>query len=383
MLLLLISTFWFFLNFMHTKTFERKTLKPMDTCFEYPLVSVILYAQNPNTNLQNLIELLQNQNYPKELYEILIIYDAHNEAHDQWAKNRPHSIVQIHAIKQTFPSSTNRPKIKAYHAAITKARGDWYLFIDENTALHPLLLPSALYRVQADRIGYLCLLPTYQCKHLLEHFTLSYFFAFAHLSFQIQIRKRRLIQNNTLPHFNFGSHLVHKEVYLAVVSHHNLDTMFKEDSLFLNLVRSSPFPMDIKYAETLLQVHMNDSFFNLFNRVVYETNDSLRSLRRALIHSSMILLFTTASFALPLYSFIQGYFQSPFFSAHYATFFIYLLQLIIVFSAHWVYFYTLKTSVFFSFFYPLGYFIHCANLWRVWIKSLFDGSLKRSTPYSH
>jgi len=55
------------------KGLKRKYLKAVN---EQPFVSVIVAARNEENNIPNLLTTLLNQNYPSELYEVIIANDV-------------------------------------------------------------------------------------------------------------------------------------------------------------------------------------------------------------------------------------------------------------------------------------------------------------------
>ncbi|MFC7774483.1 glycosyltransferase family 2 protein [Flavobacterium sp. GCM10027622] len=121
---ILIIVFWYVLNilwlvygFAKVKSFVTKTTSPLHR------FSIIVPFRNEAENLPQLLNSLSNLNYPKDLFEVILVNDA---SEDQFQiPNLPLQILVLDTIRTT-PS----PKKDAINTAIQKANHNWIITTD-------------------------------------------------------------------------------------------------------------------------------------------------------------------------------------------------------------------------------------------------------------
>jgi len=102
--------------------------------------SIIIPARNEETSITNCISSIIKQNYPKHLFEIIVIDD---HSIDDTAKivinlqQQNQNIVLIKLQDELNGKRLNAYKKKAIEIAIKKAKGDWIITTDADCTLQP------------------------------------------------------------------------------------------------------------------------------------------------------------------------------------------------------------------------------------------------------
>lgn len=102
-----------------------------------PPVSVIIPAHNEENSLPRLLKSLSSQNYPRELYTIILVDDRSRDKTADIMKNFAslHSNVKIIRINNTLPHVS--PKKRAILEAIKISTADIIITTDADTSLSP------------------------------------------------------------------------------------------------------------------------------------------------------------------------------------------------------------------------------------------------------
>ncbi len=109
--------------------------------------SIIIAFRNEAENLPNLLHSLSNLNYPKELFEVILVDDNSDGSWKLEVGSWKFKIVQIKNI-----SKTNSPKKDAINSAIAVAKNDWVVTTDADCLVQKnwlLALDAKIKEVQA------------------------------------------------------------------------------------------------------------------------------------------------------------------------------------------------------------------------------------------
>ncbi|WP_194766610.1 glycosyltransferase [Tamlana sp. I1] len=124
--LFLIGSFVY--GFDKIETFKLRDI-PVKTVF-----SVIIPFRNEAENIPNLLKSIENLNYPKSLFEIILVNDESDdhsvEIISSWHQN---SNTKIRIIQNQ--RSSNSPKKDALTTAIKEAKNDWIITTDADCIL--------------------------------------------------------------------------------------------------------------------------------------------------------------------------------------------------------------------------------------------------------
>ena len=95
---------------------------------EQPFVSVIVAARNEEENIQNLIESLVDQSYPKDLYEIIITDDQSTDKTADLVREFDDERIQL--LSTIDRENVRSPKKNAIKLGIEKSKGEIVLLTD-------------------------------------------------------------------------------------------------------------------------------------------------------------------------------------------------------------------------------------------------------------
>lgn len=120
----LLNIIWLIYGFTKVKSFENENLQPK-TKF-----SIVVPFRNEEENLPKLLSSIEKLNYPKDLFEIILV-DDQSDCRLQIADYR----LQI-SIINTIRNS-NSPKKDAINTAIAIAKNDWIITTDADCLVQP------------------------------------------------------------------------------------------------------------------------------------------------------------------------------------------------------------------------------------------------------
>ncbi|MCA1961749.1 MAG: glycosyltransferase family 2 protein [Desulfomonile sp.] len=113
-----------------------------------PLISVIVPANNEQDGIQECLESVLNQNYPR--FEVILVDDRSEDL----TASRARSLAQgrdnfsIISVRELPPGWTG--KCHACTVGVKRAAGEWLAFLDADSRLHPNAL-AACYRAAVER----------------------------------------------------------------------------------------------------------------------------------------------------------------------------------------------------------------------------------------
>jgi chlorobactene glucosyltransferase len=107
-----------------------------------PLISVLVPARDEEMNIRNLLETLQQQDYPN--FEILVLDDNSTDNTAAIVNEMAAADSRIHLLYgKPLPEDWAGKPFACYQLA-QKAKGDWLLFVDADTLHEPHMLRSVL-----------------------------------------------------------------------------------------------------------------------------------------------------------------------------------------------------------------------------------------------
>ncbi|WP_428224246.1 glycosyltransferase family 2 protein [Flavobacterium sp.] len=113
----ILNILWLCIGFSKVKNFRRKKTTPK-TSF-----SIIVPFRNEAKNLPLLLDSLQKIDYPKELFEIILVDDASEDNYESQIENNDFVLIKNNR-------KTNSPKKDAIQTAISQAKKEWILTTD-------------------------------------------------------------------------------------------------------------------------------------------------------------------------------------------------------------------------------------------------------------
>jgi len=122
--LLLVNTYLYW--FSKLKIFKPETVQP-ETTF-----SIIIPARNEEANIEACIQSILKNNYPKHLYEIIVVDDFSTDATPDIVHRlqSEFSNINIISLKNIIIGNINSYKKRAIELAIAKSKFDWIITTD-------------------------------------------------------------------------------------------------------------------------------------------------------------------------------------------------------------------------------------------------------------
>lgn len=123
--------------------FGYRNMKPV-LSFKKRRVSVIIVARNEAINLQALLLCLENQDYPKDLFEVILADDDSEDDTGNIAKRYIDAGLNLNYIKVLGRDAVISPKKHALEIAISQAKGDVILTTDADCILPQTWISSMI-----------------------------------------------------------------------------------------------------------------------------------------------------------------------------------------------------------------------------------------------
>jgi cellulose synthase/poly-beta-1,6-N-acetylglucosamine synthase-like glycosyltransferase len=128
-LLALLYAFFFVLYIKHWKSLSY--FKNTEGYAPQTFISILIPARNEAENILPCIASILKNNYPKELYEIIVIDDHSDDETPEYVRDLRHPNVRLIELKNYVKLGENQPfKKRAIEAAIGESKGDLIVTTD-------------------------------------------------------------------------------------------------------------------------------------------------------------------------------------------------------------------------------------------------------------
>ncbi len=122
-----------------TKALKQPAMEIVDEAFDNVevntrMISVIIAARNEEHNISACIESLQRQDYPKELFEVIVVNDQSEDATSEIIER--YEQLRIIDLKQLITTGKGGKK-EAVSLGVSKAKGDFILITDADCMVPP------------------------------------------------------------------------------------------------------------------------------------------------------------------------------------------------------------------------------------------------------
>ena len=130
------------LNFLVVKGLKRLVALQLATSQEKPQISIIVAARNEEANIGRCLQSLVQQNYPMDLFEVVIADDRSNDGTAAIVRNYQQRYPYIKLVTVSHSSSGLPPKKNALNNAIKESRFDILAFTDADCIVPSIWLSS-------------------------------------------------------------------------------------------------------------------------------------------------------------------------------------------------------------------------------------------------
>jgi cellulose synthase/poly-beta-1,6-N-acetylglucosamine synthase-like glycosyltransferase len=273
-----------------------------------PLVSIIIPTRNESKRINNCIETLKSQTYPK--LEIIVIDDSTDNTKDV-IKGIVGNDKRFKIIKQKKLPSGWVGKPFAVQQGSSIAQGEWLIFIDADTFYHPVLVERVVEFAQRNKLDMVSLAPQHICKSFWEKMIQPIFLgAILGLSPLAKV-------NDPSSKVSFASGpfiMINHAVFDSVGGYRTIKGFIADDIEIAKLVKSSGFKLGIVNAQSLMSLRMYEKFHDIWEG--WSKNSFLGFVQKREVKSKFlqILIFIIVSFLifdfliLPFATFISALF---------------------------------------------------------------------------
>lgn len=134
------------------------------------LVSILIPARNEAANIGKLLQNICDQNYPN--YEVLVYDDESTDSTANIVELFSKKNKQIQLLKSVPLPQGWLGKNHACHKLATRAKGDFFLFLDADVEIKPDLICNALYHMEKYNLDLFSIFPAQTMKSWGEKITI-------------------------------------------------------------------------------------------------------------------------------------------------------------------------------------------------------------------
>jgi chlorobactene glucosyltransferase len=216
-----------------------------------PLISVIVPARNEEKNIRRCVEAILNQDYPN--FQILVLDDRSTDS-------TPAILTELSARDSRLVILAGRElpagwagKPHALHQAAASATGEWLLFLDADTFLHPNALSAALAAAQKSEAG----LYTVMTEQILGSFWEKAVMPLVFTALSVGFSPRKVNDPTTRDAIANGQFIfIHREVYDAIGGHEAVKDRIVEDKALSEKVKWGGHRLVIADGRGIAQTRM-------------------------------------------------------------------------------------------------------------------------------
>ncbi len=225
---------------------------PSELNADLPFISIIIPARNEERNIEACVSSVLAVDYP--LYELIVVDDRSTDATPKIASRMAQQSNQMQFVSVTELPIGWAGKPHALHCAAQRAKGDWLLFLDADTTIHPQNLLSAIHRVRSEELDVLSLFGGMRCETTCERIVQPLAWVALGLFFR-------------LPHVNSDDHpdvasangqyiLISRSAYNRIGGHAAVSDQLMEDIVLAELAKKNGLRLRMASSIELITVRM-------------------------------------------------------------------------------------------------------------------------------
>jgi chlorobactene glucosyltransferase len=257
-----------------------------------PLVSIIIPTRNESKRINNCIETLKSQTYPK--LEIIVIDDSTDSTKDvintMVGNDKRFKIIKQ---KKLPPGWVGKPF--ALQQGSSVAQGEWLIFVDADTYYHPVLIERVVEFAQQNNLDMISLAPQHICKSFWEKMIQPIFLgAILGLSPLAKVN-----DPNSKISFASGPFIMVKHaIFDSVGGYRTIKGFIADDIEIAKLVKSSGYKLGIVNAQSLMSLRMYEKFHDIWEG--WSKNSFLGFVQKREVKSKFlqILIFLIVAFCI-------------------------------------------------------------------------------------
>ena len=262
-----------------------------------PYISVIVPARNEEDNIDCCIANIVNQDYPSELYEVIVVDDASTDNTKDIALK--HSI-KSHNVK--LISAGEIPcgwigKTNACQVGASIAKGDFLCFLDADTFVHSKMLTSCLSAMEKEQCDLLSITPHETMVGIAERSIMPWGFILLGLCFNF---KNINNQNHPEALANGQCMFFRKHCYEVIGGHGSAKDQVLEDIFLAGVVKRNGFKLFFARGENLATTRMYRNMNNLYKGLNRILRRVLKNRRVFAIHLLITFVLAFCPIGIPI-----------------------------------------------------------------------------------
>lgn len=197
-----------------------------------PLISVIVPARNEEKNIRRCVEAILNQDYPN--FQVLVLDDRSTDSTSAILAelSARDSRLVVLAGRELPAGWAGKPH--ALYQAAASATGEWLLFLDADTFLHPNALSAALAAAKNSDAG----LYTVMTEQILGSFWEKAVMPLVFTALSVGFSPRKVNDPATRDAIANGQFIfIHRDVYDAIGGHESVRDQIVEDKALSEKVK--------------------------------------------------------------------------------------------------------------------------------------------------
>lgn len=149
---------------------EKSAKDPKVPVSERPRIGVVIPVRNEMDNILNLLEDLELQDYPKELYEAIVVDDQSEDGTKEIVlENRARFSFSIKVLSLPTGAATGSTKKKAVELGVKASAGEFILTTDGDCRVPKGWIPAFANRFASGDVNFLAGITAFEnCRNLFE-----------------------------------------------------------------------------------------------------------------------------------------------------------------------------------------------------------------------
>ena len=277
-----------------------EVIQPPDTLpgNSFPFVTVIIPARNESQNIAACVNGLLNQDYPRDLLEVIIVDDNSTDGTSEIVEKIALSDSRVSLLSAGELPEGWVGKPHACWQGVKTARGEWLCFMDADTSAAPSLLGSAVQHAQTKQADMLSLEPFQILISFWERLVIPA--GLVLVSFIVDLRK---INDPSCSEAAADGQfiLIRRDAYDHIGGHAAVRAELSEDTAMARLLKDAGRRTYLMGGNDLIRVRMYSNLDSLWRGLSRTAVDVVGSKTKTLIVSVGALLLGWLGFFLPVW----------------------------------------------------------------------------------
>ncbi len=238
---------------MRLRVLDELELNKVPQLETAPRLSVIIPARNEQSNIENCLQGLLGQTYPKQALEIIVVDDGSTDETAAIVRKLMDTHSQIRLVEAGSLTEGWKGKSHACWCGAGQAQGEWLCFMDADVTAMPDLLLSAVRFAEAEKLDLLTLFPFQEMLGFWERFLMP----IAFLSFLFLVDPKRINDPQKKDALAVGHFiLVKRAAYDATGGHQTIRSELLDDVALASCFKGEGFRIHLGSGKKIIRTRM-------------------------------------------------------------------------------------------------------------------------------